>query len=184
MLIAAACNKQAAVQPAENQQETQQTSNWKTYTNSQMGFELSYPSSWAYLSAENNDVDSLEYLHAKDINSDFSLLFAYKSYEGLIFEKQNTSVFEGQPAKYNIYGYAENLTGPAVIDKNNPKRLASYKLNATQANKLRISGYSPGQDAFVSDGEGAFVQMEFNKADEEEAIAIFNHVLSTFKFTK
>lgn len=46
-LLAAACNKQAVVQPASNQQtsnSTDQTANWKTYTNTQYGFEFQYPS--------------------------------------------------------------------------------------------------------------------------------------------
>ena|SRR3989344_543371 len=49
LLLAAACNKQVSVQPASAPIPTSiadQTTNWKTYTNSQYGFEFKYPSSW------------------------------------------------------------------------------------------------------------------------------------------
>lgn len=34
--------------PAQNQQAVDETSNWKTYKNDQLGFEFKYPSNWQY----------------------------------------------------------------------------------------------------------------------------------------
>src|ERR1035437_3880555 len=45
LLIAASCNKQAAVQPAQNN-STDQTANWKTYTNTDYSYSIKYPSMW------------------------------------------------------------------------------------------------------------------------------------------
>ena len=46
LFIAAACNQQAAVQPAQNQTITKTDTDpatWKTYTNTKYGFEFEYP---------------------------------------------------------------------------------------------------------------------------------------------
>ena len=47
LLLAAACNKQAAVQPAQNQQ----ASNLKTHT-SNLGYSVDYPSDWTINATE------------------------------------------------------------------------------------------------------------------------------------
>lgn len=53
LLLAAACNKQASVQPAQNNiTATDQTVNWKTYSNNQHGFEIKYPNDYEVLESK------------------------------------------------------------------------------------------------------------------------------------
>src|SRR5258708_8750154 len=60
LFVAAACNKQVAVQPVPKQetgnsnQQTDTTANWKTYTNSKYGFEFNYPND--VTASSNNEI--------------------------------------------------------------------------------------------------------------------------------
>ena len=209
LLLAAACNnQQAQLQPAQTQpapasqsagQQSQATSTdatatWKTYTNSQHGFEVQLPSDWAV--TVNKDGNSTSFNSPENIKADEKFLAHIKS-EG--------TATEG-PLGYNIaIWYVDDMVKEAarqgkklnIIPQLPYSTLQEYvKLN-TDFNYSRYASFA-GHDAFqgkqggLFDTDGIYVAKDNHVYYIDSAtnngsgmdLQLNYKILSTFKFTK
>ncbi len=176
LFLAAACNKQAAVQPAQNQEPpkaTDQASNFNAYTNTKFGYEIKYPKNFIiYISADEASQSSIPPTPTSD----------------------RVSISE----KIIYGGETEALTVNGLSDKSSPKdwlRKNSSEYTSKEELKYIKQISFNGLDAWELKGSG-------NIASVNKVIALTsnNHlivlelytvegnnddqILSTFKFTK
>jgi len=164
---------QQADAPADEQtQEKKQIdpyAEWKPYANEKYGFSFKYPNSWT-MSTKNSPTSSIPLI---SFSSDkFSLKIGSDCCrEGEISYEEHSIQLDGQNLKYKLYGYAVNLGG-TKIDENNANRFALLT--------VPISLLKTSKDL---NNQGIEIEITFNISYQENAINLFNQILSTFKFT-
>ena len=192
LFLAAACNKQTAqVQPVQNQPaqtaqqqvqpaqvqpqatSTDETANWKTYTNATYGFQLNYPSDW-----------SVREYGQKD---NYFIIFSQTSPVGNF--------------QIQIRDLSTSADGQAEL-KNRQSQINSNitDLSGTAVSHLTVGGF-PAMKLYVDltptlkQNNVLFLNgnEEFNIAEQpmstdsalfSQSIQLMDSVLSTFKFTK
>lgn len=190
VLLAAACNNQAAVQPDQNSTvvqkqptetpapaptptpspvSTDQTANWKTYTNSRVGYQFEYPASGLqlgleetikYPSTQANDSKTEDLVQFGTMTVSYSITTEVgvksSSIESWI---QDTQASHTDP---NLNNYTKLQVGGQT----------AYMLNAGLVTYV----YNSGNVYIIDAHQGTAPSTDKNDT-------IYNHLLSTFKFT-
>ena len=182
MLVAVACNKQAAVSPAQNQKQTDETASRQTYDNTQYNYEVKYPKEYRLNpQATATTVSIPQSLYPKtnfgQANLSVNLYFnGQESCEKYTFN--NSMVFPGKEiTKESLNGntfyaltYNSAAAGTAYKTKlyRNFRNNVCYEINLTFG-VGNIGNYTPGTVTAV---------------DENDVWKRLNQLLGTFKFTK
>ncbi|MEJ0021348.1 MAG: hypothetical protein WDN47_02060 [Candidatus Doudnabacteria bacterium] len=156
ILVAAACNQQAAVQPAQNQQTQQPApstvsmADWQTYTNAQYGFQIMYPSNY---SVSKNVVSMFGSTQAPAFSS------AYSTMDFLLNKN-----FANIPNKTKVNG------------------ITAYESPVVTASPTGGISY----EVTFQSSTGAAIEVRFITFDgkNNDKIAEFKQIISTFKFTQ
>lgn len=139
-----------------------ETADWKTYTNTQYGFEFRYPSNW-------NFVNEL----------------------GTICLRENGKHYpieEGEVCGVSVFAYKTNpnQTSTADLIKNrthdNPN-LKVYNIQVSGINATRIMGYGD-ETYFDYKGNTYSISSQYDVLNLPNLKNILDQILSTFKFTK
>lgn len=144
----------------QNQPQTINTSNWKTYNSNQHHFAISYPSSWTLIEYESfvRIVPSTSiYANPNNKNNvicEPDILISSNNFDGVRFGNSESGKFAGVDAKFAKQESTQNCQGKDV-------------------SKHTISWLFNKNNIYYSVGEGY-------GDDSEETV---NKILSTFKFT-
>ncbi len=189
-LLAAACGKQAQVQPAQpapqpqaQTQPTDETANWKTYTNAKYGFEFKYPNDWV-----NQDNDFGAFVHPTDD-------YLNPRGEGRMVMGMNFSVQPQKDFFANNDVYKKGVTSLVqyveVYSKvQDAYGFGSYKnitLNGYDAIAVETGGMDSGTDILLSYSGSIYDISLSNDAsvnlDSFGLGELESKILSTFKFS-
>ncbi len=190
LFLAAACNKQAVVQPVSNPHPaTDQTANWKTYANAKYGFEVQYPADWKVFESLDNIAPSINiYKTGTPPLSDFSNETQVSIFP-LGMPTEGPAGDSKQISKQLIKGLNQRVS--AFYLSNNNEISAYYISFITPPKNWDTSGFiwtslqiknrtltdaTPNPDAMQS----------YHVSGEVDAsgFSLIDQILSTFKFTK
>jgi hypothetical protein len=188
LLLAAACNKQAQVQPAQivqpnhinqnnppaqTQQQTEvidKATGWKIYKNSIYAFEIEYPKDWQ-IDAKTLDAVQDSNIGLQTLAAHFAIYpNEYKAADG--FMKKIEFSLSGNPAKTNEA--AKKLVGNFVT----LKKLGNY----VWAEGKTTDGPGAGSPNLELINNYLSVHSNVWELDKEKTLAY--QILGTFKFTK
>ncbi|HEX9503883.1 MAG TPA: PsbP-related protein [Patescibacteria group bacterium] len=172
LFVAAACNKQVAVQPVPKQetgnsnQQTDTTANWKTYTNSKYGFEFNYPND--VTASSNNEIITFA-----GKNSEFSV-----SIQNSKLQSEFVSPVTGSQVKLpKTLINGRNWYTVTPIDGGGAAFIMYETDLGSKTLEINFPSYTKGWADKLGDN-----QRFYNKLAENKSLQ--NQILSTFKFTK
>lgn len=181
--------------------QNDETADWKTYTNTQYGFEIKYPSDW--ITEKNNSETRQTWLYPPllnrgSVNNLFSITFRNKlgdfySYCGAsdtktkgvmtreieVLENVNNDTIDTLVEKYSIPGYVVEITNIGNL------KAANIREEGIGGNFSRI--YTIKNDKIYIFGEEDSCDVASASNNDNAKILsdeIFNQMLSTFKFLK
>jgi hypothetical protein len=137
------------------------TSNWKTYTNEQYGFEFKYPAGWKFETNKNSvSLNSPENQKCELCRLDIVIAF-----------DKNTKNFEAK-------NYYNGKNGILAFD--NPSEDIEIKIDGRVAYKLFPTTGEVAGELVIIPLNGIFIRFDINYSKETELM--LNQILSTFKF--
>ena len=140
-----------------------ETANWKTYTNSDYGFELKYPQDWKFVPIFERKPDffRVEFFSPNTLKFDDILIMV------------QPILAVGNLEKY-IKGSKEVL----------PDSIQEYFLDGVKGYKYLILGLNDYYTILVENRNRGYNIVVKNTSDENKLTKIKSQILSTFKFTK
>lgn len=139
------------------------TTNWKTYTNSKLGFSLKYPQEWIIDSSDENKNNDLSIIR-------FGLI---KPNEKSASESLGIAIYIESPQVLTTFEQIKNnLLNPINISLDNSQAVTGY---SKEDNRLLMT--------YAIHDKRAYTIITVTKNLEAEQ-TIYNQILSTFKFTQ
>ncbi len=157
------------------------TTNWKTYTNTQLGFSFKYPSTWNKFGEDFNTTNLSGVIVETDISfndsvSNTSLLVQYH------FAPNGTQLYNSNYADYTATRGWYATGGKQIIVGGKTAIQASSILTTNG----RGNTIAPTQRIIVDvlDAKKADIELQFNSlvSDTATTIPVFNQILATFTF--
>ncbi len=154
--------------------QTDETADWKTYTNDEYGFEIKYPNSWYFKEVEKGIVDGGIYFspYPPDEKDETG---------GIAFTSEALNISANNLAeKSSLLEYVKNYLNLSVATK---FEIENIKVDGADGIKVRITcdGVGCGNPHwFVMKEEKVYI---FNSGLSDK-IDVFEKIISTFKFTK
>ncbi|MCR4276432.1 MAG: hypothetical protein NUV90_03540 [Candidatus Parcubacteria bacterium] len=162
----------------QNKQASQpvaaQTSDWKTYTNSQYGFEVKYPLNWFL-------IDCVSYVGFSYSQSKLPLCSTNQSPPHI-----NITVTEGSTP--GIEKYIEDAQN-SLVDYSKTEMKVGGNVSATKLSGLAKAVDGPGPTAgtqvvkVLFSRSNTIYQVYYYMLDNKDYSQVFDQMLSTFKFT-
>ncbi len=173
--------QEASKQPAANSnQETQtSTSDWKTYINTEYGFEFQYPNDWSIVQADGKAsyeitaVASKEKLSNPNYGSEgVGPDIIFNHYSSISEEPENKS------NNFNAKTIQEFIDRNILISENKKINFAGY-----EAYEMTRGGLGASYAIMINKNGQVYEILFTSKAYKSELNSVENQVLSTFKFT-
>lgn len=165
--------------PNTSTQSQGELANWKTYTNTQYGFEVKIPSAWkvleSYDNSNNSDAISFRSQDQSGLNVFVSQISKNTTLTQYLkqADKDSQTAYEGYPSKMVLSSQQVTVGGLLAVKR---------------AEDLQAAGFTTIQTYLIK-GLGVYTfELMPNESsvpkyslDEEK---VYNQILSTFKFTK
>lgn len=175
-------NSEISKRPISNGQESSIPTNWKTYSNDQIGITFSYPNTWSKNGTEINATDLSGTVKAIEINFTDTI---HNTNFSLKFYPNGSAIYKYALSQFNTsHGWYEKDGKKVIIDGSQGIQAFTTISRGAKGNVLNPPNRIIIVD-FLDKNQIGAIQLQFNtplNINEESEVIKFNQLLSSFRF--